>query len=102
MVGKSLPAKWKRINVHDNRAALGVGARISYPNNLFLKKQTNSPNLFADWLPHEEEDPRVVPKGKKRRAFSYSTGTEDPVRRHNQQLLGSLKNRKNWLKTRMS
>ena len=68
MVGKSLPAKWKRINVHDNRAALGVGARISYPNNLFLKKQTNSPNLFADWLPHEEEDPRVVPKGKKRRA----------------------------------
>ncbi len=78
MVGKSLPAKWKRINVHDNRAALGVGARISYPNNLFLKKQTNSPNIFADWLPHEEEDPRVVPKGKKRRAFSYSTGTDDP------------------------
>ena len=60
MVGKSLPAKWKRINVHDNRAALGVGARISYPNNLYLKKQTNSPNLFADWLPHEEEDPRAV------------------------------------------
>ena len=78
MVGKSLPAKWKRINVHDNRAALGVGARISYPNNLYLKKQTNSPNLFADWLPHEEEDPREVPKGKKRRAFSYSTGTENP------------------------
>ena len=23
-------------------------------------------------MPHEEEDPRVVPKGKKRRAFSYN------------------------------
>ena len=61
-----------------------------------MKKQTNSSNLFADWLAHEEEDPRVVPKVKKRRAFSYSISTDSP-RKAAQSAIAWVVNKKNLL-----
>ena len=74
----SLPEKWNRLNVHDHRNALSIGNKhTGYPTNLFIKKQSNSPYLFADWLPPADIDNRNR-TSKKRRSISCSTGTVDP------------------------
>ena len=73
-----LPEKWKRLNVHDNRKALGVSTRLSYPTRLYIVKKVYSENIYAEWLPLEEEDTRPRKEGKKRRAFIVSTGSVDP------------------------
>ena len=72
-----LPEKWNRLNVHDHRNALSIGNKhTGYPTNLFIKKQSNSPYLFADWLPPADIDNRNR-TSKKRRSISCSTGTVD-------------------------
>ena len=73
-----LPEKWKRLNVHDNRKALGVSTRLSYPTRLYIVKKVYSENIYSEWLPLEEEDTRPRKEGKKRRAFIVSTGSVDP------------------------
>ncbi len=82
MVGEKkealLPEKWKRLNVHDNRKALGVSTRLSYPTRLYIVRKIYSENIYAEWLPLEEEDTRPRKAGKKRRAFISTTGSVDP------------------------
>ena len=74
----SLPEKWNRLNVHDHRNALSIGNKhTGYPTNLVIKKQSNSPYLFADWLPPEDIDNRKR-TSKKRRSISWSTRTDEP------------------------
>ena len=72
-----IPQKWNSLNVHDHRSALSIGNKNSYPTNLYIKRQSNSPYLFADWLPPVDIDNRIR-TSKKRRSISCSTGTDNP------------------------
>ena len=72
-----IPQKWNSLNVHDFRSALSIGNKNSYPTNLYIKRQSNSPYLFADWLPPVDIDNRIR-TSKKRRSISCSTGTDNP------------------------
>ena len=63
------------INISDSRSELGLGNRVSFPTNLYLKKRVNSPYFYATWMPDLEEDYRVATK--KRRPLESSTGTAD-------------------------
>ena len=80
MVGKSkepIPSNWTRLNVAEWRKQLAVSPQEEYSNRLYIKKRTNSVNIYASWLPNKAEDPREI-KGKKRREHEWSTGTTDP------------------------
>lgn len=72
-----LPDDWKRLNVHDYRYELGVSNHKGYPAELVIKRQANSPHIYASWLPPAELDNRVIADGKKRREIQASTKTND-------------------------
>lgn len=72
-----LPINWKRLNVHDYRYELGVSNLKGYPADLVIKRQTNSPYIYASWLPPAELDNRLIADGKKRREIQSSTQTND-------------------------
>lgn len=72
-----LPSNWKRLNVHDYRYELGVSNLKGYPADLVIKRQANSPFIYASWLPPAELDYRAIADGKKRREIQASTKTSD-------------------------
>lgn len=84
---KSLPKNWTRLWVADVLGR-GNGSFGSYPNDLRIRKRSNSVYLYALWLPNIDEDPRPGEgrinskrggaKGK-RTPKEVSTGTTDPV-----------------------
>ena len=63
------------INISESRGELGIGNRVSFPTNLYLKKRVNSPYFYASWMPEKEDDYRVT--NKKRTPLESSTGTAD-------------------------
>ena len=50
------------INISESRGELGIGNRVSFPTNLYLKKRVNSPYFYASWMPEKEDDYRVTNK----------------------------------------
>jgi hypothetical protein len=70
------PSDWVSLNV-----ARDLGIRGSYPQVLGIKRQAKSKNLYAQWLPTPEDDPRPNQgraRGGKRLTWSQSMGTDDP------------------------
>ena len=71
-----LPSDWVTLNV-----ARDLGIRGSYPQDLRIKRQAKSKNLYAQWLPSPDDDPRPNQgrgRGGKRLTLSQSMGTDDP------------------------
>jgi hypothetical protein len=75
-VPHQLPPDWVTLNV-----ARDLGIRGSYPQDLRIKRQAKSKNLYSQWLPTPEDDPRPNQgrgSGGKRLTVSQSMGTDDP------------------------
>jgi hypothetical protein len=64
--------------VHDHRYELGVSNLKGYPAELVIKRQSNSPHIYASWLPPVELDDREATERKKRREIQATTKTNDP------------------------
>jgi hypothetical protein len=75
-VPNQLPSDWATLNV-----ARDLGIRGSYPQDLRIKRQVKSKNLYAQWLPSPDDDARPNQgrgSGGKRLTLSQSMGTDDP------------------------
>ena len=70
---------WKRLNIWDHRKELSIGKTVDFPANLYLERRVNSQYIYTSWLPKIEDDPREIKKKKKRRAFSVTTGVDNPI-----------------------
>tara|TARA_B100000963_G_C22270784_1_gene512689 strand:- start:256 stop:600 length:345 start_codon:yes stop_codon:yes gene_type:complete len=74
---------WKTLNIWGFRKELAIGKRTDFPVNLRLVRKVYSENIYASYLPDQEEDPHNRKKyksgiNKKRRPFIKSTGVVDP------------------------
>ena len=60
------------INISESRGELGIGNRVSFPTNLYLKKRVNSPYFYASWMPEKEDDYRFTTNKEDFRVLSYT------------------------------